>query len=208
MVTVASDYEIALGVPAAAAVSAPLLDVGGPGVDMNALQTLTHPDSANFPPITFLPNPYSVSNFMDEVIPTPLASTKRTLGTTLVVRHEGQLDDTDCHLVWPGTPGSAASMPSYLLREFINYLVNPPALVPAAQTYIVWAPRDLSLVTYNVEFYKLQVGSGGQGKLLNFSETRGPADPISNGFNGWDVDPTGFIEEKVTLTLHIVSEAS
>jgi hypothetical protein len=203
-----SDFEILAGTPAAAAASAPLLDVGGPGVDRLALQTLTHPLSAAFPPIVFLPNPFSVSNFMDEVIPTPLASTKRTLGTTLVVRHEGKLDDTDCHLVWPGTPGSAASMPSYLLREFINYLVNPPALEPAAQTYIVWAPRDLSLATYNVEFYKLQVGSGGQGRLLDFSETRGPVDPISNGFNGWDVDPTGFIEEKVTLTLHIVSEVS
>jgi len=206
-ITVSTDFEIALGAPAAAAASAPLLDVGGAG-ELGASQTLTHPLSASFPPIVFSVNPDSVSNFLDEVIPVPLASTKRTLGTTLVTRFEGQLDDMDCHLTWKGAKESVASMPSYLLRLFINYLVNPPALVPSAQTYIVWAPRDLSEKSYNVEFYKLQVGGGSTGKALDMKEIRGPSDPIDNAFTGWDVDPTGYVDENVVLTFHIVSEVT
>jgi len=207
MVTVSSDFEIALGAPAAAAASAPLLDVGGAG-DIDALQTLTHPLSASFPPIVIPVQPDSVSNFMDEVIPVPLATTRRTLGTTMLIRHEGQLDDTDCELSWRGSKESVASLPSYVLRLFINYLLNPPALNPSAQTYIVWAPRDLSIKSYNVLFYKIAVGSGSKGKAMDMREIRGPDDPIDNAFTGWDVDPTGYIDENVTLTFHIVSEVT
>ena len=207
MVTVSSDFEIALGSPAAAAASAPLLDVGGAG-DIDALQTLTHPLSASFPPIVIPVQPDSVSNFMDEVIPAPIAATRRTLGTTMLIRHEGKLDDTDCELRWRGSKESVASLPSYVLRLFLNYLLNPPELNPSAQTYIVWAPRDISIKTYSVLFYKIAVGSGSKGKALDMREIRGPDDPIDNAFTGWDVDPTGYIDENVTLTFKIVSEVT
>lgn len=207
MVTVSSDYEISLGSPAAAAASAPLLDVGGAG-DIDAMQTLTHPLSASFPPIVFPVQPESISNFLDEVIPAPIAATRRTLGTTMLIRHEGQLDDTDCELRWRGSKESVASLPSYVLRLFINYLLNPPALNPSAQTYIVWAPRDISIKSYKVLFYKIAVGSGSKGKAMDMREIRGPDDPIDNAFTGWDVDPTGYIDENVTLTFKIVSEVT
>ena len=204
MATSSSDFEILLGVPVAAAASAPILDIGGVGT-IGALRTLTHPDSANFPPIVYSNNPDATSNLIDEVIPVPLASTKRTLGTTLVTRFEGQLDDVDCEESWAGTRDAKASMPGYLLRLFLNYLLNPPAIVPFAQEYLVWRPRDVTGIAYNVEFYRIKVGSGGAGKALNLKEVRANQDPIDNGFSGWDVDPTGFIDEPVVLTFHIVS---
>ena len=203
-----SDFEIVLGVPISETEALPLLDVGGAG-EVDALRTLTHPDSANFPPITYATNPDLTSNLLDQALPFPIASTKRTIGTTLVTRFTEGLADVIVEETWNGTFETKASMPGFFLRELYNYLVNPPAIEPTTQTFIQWAPRDAADKIYNVEFYAMKVGSGSGAAIFNLKEIRFETPPvIDNGLGQWDVPYTGMIDQTVTITMKIVSEVT
>lgn len=201
-----SDYEILLGAPVSSSVTVSLLPVGGAG-EIDALRTLTHPDSDAFPPIVYGVNPDRTSNLLDEALPMPIASVRRTIGTTLLTRFEAGLGDVVCEERWDGAELSKAAMPGYQLRQLRNYWMFPPPLVPAAQEYIVWRPRDVSDKAYNVELYQIVVGTGSQAAVWNLKEFRLPEPPvIDNGLGQWDVPFTGMIDQPVTVFLKVVSE--
>lgn len=208
MPTTFDDFEIVQGTPVEEPDAAPLLPLGSTGT-VGALRTLTHPDSDGFPPIAYQRNPDITSNLLGEVVPTPIAATRRTLNTTIVTRFEGKLSDVVVEEVWQGSPNNRASMPTYFLKQLYNYLVNPPVLNPSAQTYIVWRPRDESDKAYNVELFALKVGGGNDQQVLFFKDFRlkTPSD-IQNGLQGFDVSDTGLVDQPVTLSMHIVSEVA
>jgi hypothetical protein len=208
MATGFSDYEIVLGTSVTVTEVAPILDIGGVG-DILALRTLTHPDTESFPPLTYSNNPDLTSNLLDEALPFPIASTKRTIGTTLVTRFTETISDTIIEETWNGTFETKAAMPGYFLRQLYNYVINPPAIVPNAQTYIVWAPRDASEKSYNVELYQIRVGGASGSARFNLKEIRYQIpSTIDNGLGQWDVAFTGMIDQKVIITMKIVSEVS
>ncbi len=208
MPTTFNDYGITLGAPVEETTQAPLLGVGATG-EIGALRTLTHPLADSFPPIVYGVNPDLTSNLLNEALPMPIASTRRTIGTTLLTRFEAALDDVIVQETWEGAKLTKSAMPGYLLRLFYNYWLNPPELNPAAQTYIQWAPRDESDKVYNVQLVSLKVGTGDQNAAFNLKEVRfREPSAIDNGTYGWDVPFTGFIDQNVVLTMKVIGEAA
>lgn len=175
--------------------------------DPGANRILTHPDSANFAPITYFRNPDSTSNLDNEVLTSPDAQTVKTSSSTKLIRQEGLLVDVVCEENWAGQENRRAAMPTFMFRQLYEYLINPPAFSSTAQTFIEWQPRDRSLKTYNVELFKLTVGSGSGATVFNVHELRGiTGNTIQSPFEGLDVSPTGFIDQSITVHLHVISE--
>ena len=202
MATASATFILALGVPTVAVSSLIILDVGQDG-DPAARGILTHPDSANFVPITYAFNPDFTTNLDNEVIAHPLSNLVMTGTSSKLVRQETTIVDITCEETWGGQGGRRASMPTFFFRELLEYLVNPPAFNATNQTFITWAPRYRSVKIYNVHLHKIVVGDG-----MNVHEFRGNAGPIQSPFEGLDVSPTGFMDQPVTVHLHIVSEVA
>lgn len=200
---------ISLGVPTTASPSLTIFGSGQAGVQ-GALRILTHPDGVNFPPITYYKNPTRTFNLDNAVLPAPRAEAIETLGSRPVVRHERQLDDIVVTEVWEGGEGSVASMPTFLFRQLYEYLINPPAFDADDQTFIVWAPRDRSTLSYNVQLYSLQVGGGSDlDMVFDIDDFRLPPGPeIITPLESMDVNPTGLITRDVKIRLRVVSQVA
>jgi hypothetical protein len=205
--TSSSTFIIGLGAPVVAVSSLVILAVGQDG-DPAASGLLTHPDAANFAPIAYEFNPDFTTNLDNEVLLAPTAKLSRTASSSKLIRQEGLLVDVVCEETWGGQEGRRVSMPTYLFRLLYEYLRNPPAFSATAQTFIQWAPRYRSLKTYNVHLFKLTVGSGAGAAVFNVNEFRASAgNVIDSPFDEMDVSPTGFMDQSVTVHLHVVSEA-
>ena len=198
---------IGLGAPTVVTPSLTILSVGQDG-DPAASGLLTHPDSANFPAIAYSRNPDFTTNLDNLVLTAPSARLVKTGSSSKLVRSEGLLVDVICEETWGGQEGRRAAMPTFLFRQLYEYLVNPPAFSATAQTYIVWAPRYRSLLSYNVHLFEIVVGSGSGASVFNVNELRGIAGSIANPFEQMDVTPTGWIDQSVTVKLHVVSQVT
>ena len=106
-------------------------------------------------------------------------------------------------------------MPIFLFRQLYEYVNNEPVFAAVGQTYIVWEPRDESDSTWNVEMISLKVGGGTPGRfnIKKYQSRGGPNDPQTPGTvltptDTMDVSPTALIDQPVTLTMRIVSQAS
>lgn len=202
---VTSPLFIGLGTPTVAVSTLTILSIGEEG-DPSALGLLTHPLSGDFAPITYQRNPDFTTNLDNEVWPAPDAQLIKTSTSSKLVRTEGLLADVVCDEGWIGQAGSRAAMRSFFARQLYEYLINPPAFSATAQTFIVWQPRYRSNRSYNVEFYKMVIGSGSGAQVFNAHELRGAGVVIQSPFDGGDVSPSGLIDQPVTISLHIVSE--
>ncbi len=177
--------------------------------DPNAKRTLTHPDSANFPPIVYPLSPNDSTNIDNVVLLAGSANTVLTLGNRQVVRQLGKLEDQIITEVWK--PVGNGVLPSFFARLLYEYYVNPPAFDPVAQTYIQWAPADRSTRVYNVELYAMGIGSTGasaEGQFRwndEFNYTPGYGDSVSM-MEAFDAAGGGFFRATMAIKLKIVSE--
>lgn len=207
MASNSSFIPIALGVPTVVASTITIISVGQDGTP-SAKGLLTHPDTANFVPISYSRNPDFTTNLDNNVLTAPDATVVKTSTSSKLIRTEGVLEDVVCEEAWGAQPGSRISMPTFFFRQLYEYLINPPAFDADNQTFIQWAPRYRSIRIYNVHLYKLIVGSGSGASIFTPHEYRGIAGPIRSPFEDQDVNPTGFMDNAVTMHLHIVSEAT
>ena len=196
---------IALGAPTASAPSVTLLGIGQQGT-VGAKRILTHPDSANFAPITYWGNPDYTYNLDNDVLTAPISSTQLTIGSTQTIRFARNTDDVVVEEFWEGSVQKAA-MPTSQFRAFYEYLINPPALA-TPQDYITWQPRDRNSNTYNVELFAMSVG-GGDGdrtfKMREFRLNASGASDIRHALDFIDATPDGLIQEVTSLRMRIVS---
>lgn len=205
-------YQIMQGLPITASSTLQLLPSGLTGT-RGALRRLVHPDTANFPALIYYQNPTRTYNFDSDVLRHPLTALTRTLSSSKLVRFEEVTEDVVITEVWE--PGGGLSMPLFLARQLYEYVLNPPAFAAIGQTYITWEPRDETDSTWNVELIEMQVGSGSPGKY-NFKKYQswgGPNDlqtpgPVLTPTDTMDVSPTALIDQAVSVTMRVVSQAS
>lgn len=161
-----------------------------------ALTTLTHPDTTNFPIVTYNRNPDRRVNFDQEPLFPPTAETLRTLGTTQVFSTANAIDDVIVTERWNAANGTA-SMSAAQFRRIYELIVNQPT--PAdPEVFVQWQPADRTTRTWNVVLVNLRLGAGnGQ---LDFKEvglfSAGTLDAVA----------TGLLDRQVELDLKIVSE--
>ena len=207
MATSTRTIFIGAGSPTTVSSTVTIFDSGQAGV-LGSKRILTHPDGSNFSAITYYRNPTRTFNLDNEVLKFPFSEAVLTLSSRPVVRFEGSIDDVVVEEVWEGAEGRKAAMPTSLFRQLYEYLINPPVFDPLAQTYITWAPRDRSAKTYNVQLYRLTVGSSsGDQRVFDVDDFRLPVPPeIQHPLMTMDVTPDGLLTRTVTMSLRIVSE--
>lgn len=197
MPTEESTWEILAGASVSATTTSTLIDPGSAG-DVSCLRTLTHPDSANFPVVTYNRNPDRTINFDQVPLSPPSGRLLRTLETTQAFVTQNDIDDVVVTEIWSGN-NSRASMVAAQFRRLYELSINPPE-VADPENFIVWAPCDRSTATYNVIIVDLRVG-GGSGRL-------DAQENLAKIFEAGDLDAvaTGLIDRTVELDLKIVSE--
>lgn len=206
-------FIIGLGTPAATATITLIgtASAGTPG----ALGTLTHPDSANFPVVTYESNPDRVFNLDNEALISQFTSTIVTLADRKVVQFDGNLADTLVTETWTGS-GQIAAMTAAFFRQLYELYVNPPVFDPISQTYIQWAPAYRSTKVYNVQITDLSVG-GGPGsepaQRFNVSDQIIPGGREDGGDTMHGLDAilpsgvvAGLVDLSVSLQMKIISE--
>jgi hypothetical protein len=162
----------------------------------SAPRTLTHPDAANFPIVTYNRNPARTINFDQTPLSPPSSETIRTLGTTQAFVTQNALDDVIVTEIWPGD-GGQASMEASFFRRLYELCINPPN-VEDPEIFIEWAPKDRTSTVYNVILLDIRVG--GSPQKLDVKEWGSyPAGTL-------DAVATGIIDRTVELDLKIVSE--
>ncbi|MGD8531604.1 MAG: hypothetical protein PVG97_11535 [Syntrophobacterales bacterium] len=208
-------FTIQQGVEAAVEDTRILLGSGSAGTT-NARRVLTHPDDANFPPITYEDNPDITWNLDNIVLPHPVTGTHFTLGTTTTIRFERGVDDVIISEQWSGGRDRSPMVTAFF-RLLYEYLVNPPDTIGE---YITWQPRDRNELEYNVEFLELRVSAGGLPdqifRVADLRERGGQLDPNApavgvdgkhpGGLDSVWPTPTGLIDQTVTLRFKVVGE--
>lgn len=207
MPTSTRTFFIGLGSPTTTSSSLVLYDSGQAG-ELGAQRILTHPDATNFAPINYYRNPDRVFNLDTEVIPSVRAEAVDTLSARQIVRFDETLADVVVTEIWEGSERRRASMPTFLFRQFYEYLRNPPAYDPLNPTYIQWAPRDRTTKVYNVQVFRLKVGGGSRTQIFDIDDFRLPDTELAHPLLSMDVSPTGLITRNVELWMRVVSEAA
>lgn len=154
-------------------------------------------------------NPTTTFNLDNEVLPHPITSTVRTLGTTRSVRFEENLDDVIVTEVWE--PEAGASMPTSFFRLLYEYLINASLVDPVTGPFIQWEPRDRTDKIYDVEILSLSVGGGSGEERFNVRDIResvGATLTLDGALSTLSPTPTGLIDEPVTLRMKIIAEAT
>lgn len=192
MATVTNQYFIGLGTPTETVESFEVVETGATGTP-GALRTLTHPDSANSPTVTYFRNPDRTINFLSQPLKVPTATTRRTLGTTLPLVESSDIDDVRVTERWEGSNNRAA-MPASFFKLLFEQVINIPTT-----GFVIWNPLDLVSdgTQYNVVLLDLRVG----GSSLNLDVKELGADQLA----GLDNVPTGVIDRTVELDFLIRS---
>jgi hypothetical protein len=164
MATASREYEIFLGSPVTEDLGITFVAIESSG-DPRALSRLVHPD-ASLAPIVYWSNPDRRINFDQDVLISPLTSTRRMLEGTQTVRFERTINDMVITEMWRAAEGTRLSVPTSFFRLLYEYLINPPAYSATAQTYIQWEPRDRNSKAYNIELLRLVVGGGAQSNQI------------------------------------------
>jgi hypothetical protein len=202
-VTSALTFPVLIGSPVTATAGVVIVDSESAGV-LGALRILTHPDTSNFPPLTYWGNPLRTTNLDNDVLYVPDVSTVETLGTTQVLRYERAIDDVIVSESWPGSDNQL-SMPSSFFRNLYELLINQPDV----GEYITWQPRDRNLNTYNVAILDLTVGGKtAELDVIDFKPAGGLAAGGSIPLPGETTEPvvTGYVDREVVLKMKIISK--
>ncbi len=149
-------FQILQGAATAAVSTQQLLTAGLTGT-RGALRKLSHPDTINFPPLTYFRNPDRLLNYGNEVLRHPITDVERTLSSSKTVRFEQVDEDVVITETWNAQGG--VSLPLGFFNSLYELLVNPPVFSATAQTFIQWEPRDRSTEKWNVEFLEMQLGT-------------------------------------------------
>lgn len=170
-----------------------LVDAGTAG-DPGTLRSLTHPDSANFPVVTYACNPSRTLNFDQDVLFPPTSRILRTLDTTQVFVTENSESDVIVTEVWEGNARRTKIIASFFRRMY-ELSINPPEVATPEQ-FLIWAPADRTTDTYNVILSGIRLG----GIRLDFKEW--------GLFAAGDLDtvPTGLLDRTLEVDLKIVSK--
>ncbi len=176
---------------------------GTPG----ARRILTHPDGANFPPVSYDFMPTRTINLDNDVLYVPSTSVIETLGTTLPFRAERGVDDVIVTEIWTGG-GKNAAMTSAFARRLYELFINTPALA-SPEVFITWEPKDRNTYVYNVVILDLRIG--GQTAKLDWNDLRDRGGiawggSIANALDDIDAVATGVVDKTVELDLKIVSK--
>lgn len=150
-------FVIGLGTPAASA-TITLLGTSS-AATAGARGTLTHPDSANFPIITYEVNPDRVVNLDNELLVSQFSSTMLTLADRKLIQFDGNDADTLVTEVWSAS-GAKVAMTAAFFRQLYEYYRNPPAFDAVSQTYITWTPAYRNTNSYQVQIVDFTVGGG------------------------------------------------
>lgn len=197
--------------PSSAVAAAQPFILQSPGVvqDPSALRCLVHPDSVNFPTLTYRENPDRELNFFrGRVSRSPAARVDLTATGQVVTSFDRT--ETDMIIVerWIGSD-ELASMIGNFLRDLLDYQNNPPN---NTTEFIQWQPKDWNLFYYDVIIVSVTVGGqnidtpydikerlaiGGLNKGGNI------ANPLDN-FDG--TVETGLIDRTVELRMKPVTE--
>jgi hypothetical protein len=151
-------------------------------------------------------NPDRTFNLDNAVLPHPITSAVRTLGSTRVLRFEEEVEDVIVTEVWVGSQ-TQLSMITALFRQFYEYLINAKLIPSEGPDFIHWEPRDRTEKIYNVELLSLSVGDGEGERRFDVLDLRDAGgDEIENALDGLSPVPTGGIDRSVTLRMRIISE--
>jgi len=204
MATAWAAYILGQGTPTVVQPTLQLIGIGAAG-DPGALRIMGHPDTINFPPITYYKNPDVTVNIDNELLRAPITTPVTTLNTTQIVRFERGDDDVIITEIWEAARG--ASMPTFLFRQLYEYLINPPDFDPQAQTYITWQPRDRNTKSYDIQLYEMRVDGGEGAQSFKMREIRLPASTnVKHPLETMDVTPTGLVQGDVQVSFRIVQE--
>lgn len=197
-------FEILLGTSTPAEDTRYLLGTGSAGT-AGAKRRLVHPDSANWPPITYQRNPDETSNVHNDAIMVPISGTVLTQGSTRVQRFARTIEDVIVTERWFGGD-NRASVETWFLDLLLEYVMNPPEIDPVSQTYVVWEPRDLNDFAYNVEI--VDILSGGVSGQIWVKDLVPPSGYIGGGMQTSDVPSSGVNLKPIDLILKLVSKVS
>lgn len=195
MPTESSEWEILEGALQSTESTIILVDAGTTG-DPTAKRTLTHPDGANFPVVTYNRNPDRTINFDQVPLYPPAAEIVRTLGTSLAFVTQNALGDVIVTEIWEAS-GGKASMEASLFRRLYELSINEPA-VEDPEIFIEWAPRDRTDTVYQVVIVGLR--AGGANFKLDVREFG------TDQLSGLDAVPTGILDKTIELDLLLVAE--
>lgn len=212
MATAYRSYSIFAGTPDTLESTLTILGTGSAG-DPYAKRRLVHPDSLNFPPLTYWGNPDRTTGLDNQVVSNPIARPVLTAGTTKLLRWETSDDDVTVVETWTAS-GAKHAMPTWFFRQLYEMVANPPVYDPISPVFIHWEPRDRSTKIYQVLPYRITVGGGSPGQDLDISDwrARGGKDDslmggeIQNSMDGEDATPTGSVDRTVQLFLKVVAE--
>lgn len=193
MATSNATWEILAAAPVTADATVILIEAASP-LTSGALRTLTHPDSVNFPPVTYSCNPDRTINFDRDVLFPPVTRTVRTLGTTQVFAETNTESDVVVTEIWSGSATKTRMIASFF-RRLYELSINPPA-VQTPEVFIQWAPVDRTLDVYNVIITGIRLG----GEDMDFKEWGSyPAGTL-------DIVETGLLDRTLELDLKIVNK--
>jgi hypothetical protein len=188
-------WEILPGETTSTTLPITIVDAASAG-NPSALRTMTHPDSANFPIVTYNKNPDRTINFDQTPLPTPSSGTFRTLGTTQPFVTQNFLDDVIVTERWEA-PSGTAPMTTAQYRRMYELTINPPAAADP-EVFLQWAPADRTVTVYNVVILAVRVGG-----------TDGKMDVKDNGLYSagvLDAVATGLLDRVVEWDFLLVSE--
>lgn len=193
MASTSATWEILAASLQTATSTITLVEAGSAG-DPATLRSLTHPDGANFPVVTYSCNPSRTINFDQDVLFPPTARLLRTLDTTQVFVTPNSESDVVVTEVWEGNARRTKIIASFFRRMY-ELAINPPA-VQTPEVFLIWAPADRTTDTYNVILSEIRMG----GKRLDVKEW--------GLFAAGDLDtvPTGLLDRTMEIDLKIVSK--
>jgi hypothetical protein len=207
MPTAKAIFTIQQGTPVTVSTAVSFLGLGSEG-DPDALRILTHP-TLTLPPVTYWGNPHRDIGFDNEILTNARTNFVETADGGKVIRHERGITAMLIEEIWKGNDRQA-SMPSYFLRQLIEYWQNPPGLTGSPGQYITWQPRDrMPGRTFNVTLFGLKVGAETLG--YDFKDVRARGGYFKGGDSGNALDAlnaleTGLVDRDVRLAMHVVSE--
>lgn len=190
-------WEILVGEATTATESVTIVDAASAG-NPGAWRTMTHPDTVNFPIVTYNRNPDRTINFDQVPLATPSSATFRTLGTTQPFVTQNGIDDVQITERWEA-PGGTASMAAAQFRRMYELIINPPDAAEP-EVFLQWAPADKTTSVYDIVLLDLRVG-GSSGALDVKEIGTYPAGVL-------DAVATGLVDKVVEWDFLIVGEVT